>query len=72
LDFDSGQGMHEIRGAFTQAQVRATFYPKFENEKSDQEVSYRRTIGIIGFILSRINLGFCSLFWFHKLRLLAD
>lgn len=23
---------------FTQAQIRATFYPKFENEKSDQEV----------------------------------
>jgi Zn-dependent oligopeptidase len=24
---------------FTEAQIRATFYPKFENEKSDQEVS---------------------------------
>lgn len=23
---------------FTEAQIRATFYPKFENEKSDQEV----------------------------------
>ena len=41
--FDSAQGMHEIRGAFAQAQIRATFYPKFENEKSDQEVAYRRT-----------------------------
>lgn len=25
---------------YSLAQVRATFYPKFENEKSDQEVSY--------------------------------
>ena len=40
--FDSAQGMHEIRGAFAQAQIRATFYPKFENEKSDQEVVYQR------------------------------
>jgi hypothetical protein len=24
---------------FAEAQIRATFYPKFENEKSDQEVS---------------------------------
>lgn len=26
------------KSTFSQAQVRATFYPKFENEKSDQEV----------------------------------
>ena len=46
-DFDSGQGMHEIRGAFTQAQIRATFYPKFENEKSDQEVFYWKEFNVI-------------------------
>lgn len=28
------------KSTFSQAQVRATFYPKFENEKSDQEVSH--------------------------------
>ncbi|XP_022964893.1 tRNA ligase 1 isoform X1 [Cucurbita moschata] len=27
--------------AYTQAQIRATFYPKFENEKSDQEIRTR-------------------------------
>lgn len=38
---DSAQGMHDVKGTFSQAQVRATFYPKFENEKSDQEVRSR-------------------------------
>lgn len=28
----------QVRTTFAQAQLRATFYPKFENEKSDQEV----------------------------------
>eukprot|EP00249_Psilotum_nudum_P024453 c29187_g1_i1 orf=271-3738(-) len=28
----------EVKGAWAEAQVRATFYPKFENEKSDQEI----------------------------------
>ncbi|XP_050233507.1 tRNA ligase 1 [Mercurialis annua] len=28
---------------YTQAQIRATFYPKFENEKSDQEIRSRMT-----------------------------
>lgn len=28
---------------FSRAQVRATFYPKFENEKSDQEVAISPT-----------------------------
>ncbi|KAH7352709.1 hypothetical protein KP509_19G059600 [Ceratopteris richardii] len=35
------QGLHDVKGVFSQAQVRATFYPKFENEKSDQEVRLR-------------------------------
>lgn len=38
---DSEQGMNEIKGSLSQSQVRATFYPKFENEKSDQEVRAR-------------------------------
>ena len=29
----------EVKGLVVQAQLRATFYPKFENEKSDQEVN---------------------------------
>ncbi|XP_031100261.1 tRNA ligase 1 isoform X1 [Ipomoea triloba] len=29
------------KSTFSQAQVRATFYPKFENEKSDQEIRTR-------------------------------
>lgn len=28
----------KVKGTVAQAQLRATFYPKFENEKSDQEV----------------------------------
>ncbi|MCO5584753.1 hypothetical protein L7F22_038685 [Adiantum nelumboides] len=35
---DTGLGIYDIKGVYSQAQVRATFYPKFENEKSDQEV----------------------------------
>ncbi|KAI5080907.1 hypothetical protein GOP47_0004090 [Adiantum capillus-veneris] len=38
---DIGLGIHDIKGVYSQAQVRATFYPKFENEKSDQEVRSR-------------------------------
>lgn len=30
--------MSQIKGAMAQARLRATFYPKFENEKSDQEI----------------------------------
>lgn len=33
-----GAGFNEDANTFARAQVRATFYPKFENEKSDQEV----------------------------------
>lgn len=29
----------KVKGTVAQAQLRATFYPKFENEKSDQEVT---------------------------------
>jgi len=29
----------KVKGTVSQAQLRATFYPKFENEKSDQEVT---------------------------------
>ncbi|KAI5065871.1 hypothetical protein GOP47_0018495 [Adiantum capillus-veneris] len=32
------ESFHFARSTFAQAQLRATFYPKFENEKSDQEV----------------------------------
>ena len=31
---------HERALGTAQAQIRATFYPKFENEKSDQEVLF--------------------------------
>lgn len=30
----------KVKGSVAQAQLRATFYPKFENEKSDQEVNF--------------------------------
>jgi hypothetical protein len=33
-----GSDFNEDANTFARAQVRATFYPKFENEKSDQEV----------------------------------
>lgn len=33
-----GADFNEDSNTFARAQVRATFYPKFENEKSDQEV----------------------------------
>lgn len=37
--------------AYTQAQIRATFYPKFENEKSDQEVFlFQVTLGTLVFL----------------------
>ena len=36
--------------AFTGSQIHATFYPKFENEKSDQEVSL---LVSLQFILSK-------------------
>lgn len=32
------EASHSARSTVAQAQLRATFYPKFENEKSDQEV----------------------------------
>ncbi|KAF3320443.1 hypothetical protein FCM35_KLT15139 [Carex littledalei] len=36
-----GAGFNEDVNTFARAQVRATFYPKFENEKSDQETRTR-------------------------------
>lgn len=39
---------------YSRAQVRATFYPKFENEKSDQEVSY-----LIYYFLYRTKYRIC-------------
>ncbi|KAG1368834.1 tRNA ligase 1 [Cocos nucifera] len=33
-----GADFNVVNNTFSQAQIRATFYPKFENEKSDQEV----------------------------------
>jgi hypothetical protein len=36
--FKSAPGFEVDNSTFTEAQIRATFYPKFENEKSDQEV----------------------------------
>lgn len=30
----------KVKVSIAQAQIRATFYPKFENEKSDQEVKF--------------------------------
>ena len=42
---------------YSQAQIRATFYPKFENEKSDQEVcSCFRTFSSFGFLFKALIL----------------
>ena len=37
--FKAAPNFEVDNSTFTEAQIRATFYPKFENEKSDQEVS---------------------------------
>ncbi|EER96017.1 hypothetical protein SORBI_3002G066800 [Sorghum bicolor] len=39
--FKSAPGFEVDNSTFTEAQIRATFYPKFENEKSDQETRTR-------------------------------
>lgn len=40
---------------FAQAQIRATFYPKFENEKSDQEVHCKPTLlSLQGLLFQRL------------------
>jgi hypothetical protein len=36
--FKSVLGFEVDNSTFMEAQIRATFYPKFENDKSDQEV----------------------------------
>ena len=39
--------MHERKGAFAQAQEIATFYLKFENEKSDHEINLVKDLFIL-------------------------
>jgi len=46
-----GADFNVDNNTFAQAQIRATFYPKFENEKSDQEVCFSE----LGLLLVMIN-----------------
>ena len=47
--FKSAPGFEVDNSTFTEAQIRATFYPKFENEKSDQEVRACRQLLVVQF-----------------------
>ena len=54
LQADCGSLKSTIK--WQQQQIRATFYPKFENEKSDQEVHHSISIFFFQlFSLSQIN-----------------
>jgi len=47
--FKSVPGFEVDNSTFTEAQIRATFYPKFENEKSDQEVRACQQLLVVQF-----------------------
>ncbi|KAL8143600.1 hypothetical protein V2J09_016632 [Rumex salicifolius] len=49
---------------YSQAQIRATFYPKFENEKSDQEIRLR--------MIEMVSKGLCTVEITNKTKVTAS
>lgn len=50
------EGFSVDNNTYTSAQIRATFYPKFENEKSDQEVIFISKQSLIIFLYQDVCL----------------